>query len=581
VDDDLLRKYLSGEATDEEAARLRGELERDPAGVEALFAAAELERDLSDVVSKAPARRAFRARRRSAWPLLAAAAALLAIGVGVWFVASRPTPVGEIVRVQGTVRFADGRPAAPGDALFAGQGLETVGGRSGAAIRFADGTHANLNGGTRLSRIDEDGAGRRLKLDTGTVNVETKRPLVIETPQAEVKVLGTRFKISAAENGTRLEVETGRVRLRRISNGTGIDVPAGHFAVAAAGVELVAKPIAPARSKAADLVARMPPKSWFAAPDTKMRQVVPDPAKFPRIQAVSGPKSVVSSWSGAALDSRRNQLIVWGGGTSSYYGNEVYAFRVDDLAWERVTEPSTDLALGQQINRDGTPAARSTYSGLAYIAHADRLFALGGVIADNRGNTGADVTWTFDPGSRRWFNMNPSGTRPQTGAQNLCAYDPDGRKVWWFDRLGLFSYDFAANRWMKAGEDIVHSRTCAVDTKRGLLVVVGQGEVLAYDLRAGAPARQVWKTRAGDAFVAKERVGLDYDPLADRIVGWAGGAVHALDPESKVWDVVGAPGAPAPTVAGIYGRWRYVPSLGAFVLVTDIDENVHFFKLGR
>jgi hypothetical protein len=36
--------------------------------------------------------------------------------------------------------------------------------------------------------------------------------------------------------------------------------------------------------------------------------------------------------------------------------------------------------------------------------------------------------------------------------------------------------------------------------------------------------------------------------------------------------------APAPTQNGIFGRWRYVPSLDAFVVVTAIDQNVQFYK---
>jgi len=176
--------------------------------------------------------------------------------------------------------------------------------------------------------------------------------------------------------------------------------------------------------------------------------------------------------------------------------------------------------------------------------------------------------------------MQPSGSRPQTQAMNSCAYDSATRKVWWFDATGLHSYDFDANHWAKHTNEAPFDRTLAVDTKRGRLVAVGQREVIAFDLRAASPKPQVWKTTGGDAFIAK-RVGLDYDPVADRLVGWAGGPVYSLDPDTGVWTAHDAPGAPKPTDSGIYGRWRYVPGLDAFVLVTDVDEHVHFYKLGR
>ena len=57
--------------------------------------------------------------------------------------------------------------------------------------------------------------------------------------------------------------------------------------------------------------------------------------------------------------------------------------------------------------------------------------------------------------------------------------------------------------------------------------------------------------------------------------------VFVLHPDSGVWVAHHAPGAPKATETGIYGRWRYVPSVGAFVVATDVDENVHFFKLGK
>ena len=120
----------------------------------------------------------------------------------------------------------------------------------------------------------------------------------------------------------------------------------------------------------------------------------------------------------------------------------------------------------------------------------------------------------------------------------------------------------------------------AVDTRRGRLVAVGNGKLLTCDLRgAGSPVLQPWTTTGGEAFIAKPNPGFDYDAAADRLVGWAGGIVYALNPETKVWEGFDAPASPKPTTTGIFGRWRYVPSLDVFVVVTAIDENVHFYKL--
>ena len=69
--------------------------------------------------------------------------------------------------------------------------------------------------------------------------------------------------------------------------------------------------------------------------------------------------------------------------------------------------------------------------------------------------------------------------------------------------------------------------------------------------------------------------------MRDRFVGWNGGAVLSLDPVSKQWTSIDAPGAPARTPTVIYGRWRYVPGLDVFVVATTIDANVYLFKPGK
>ena len=183
---------------------------------------------------------------------------------------------------------------------------------------------------------------------------------------------------------------------------------------------------------------QMRPNSWWSVPKTHLRDVAPSRAKYPRIQARMGVKAVVANWSGGAFDTRRSRLIVWGGGHNGYGGNEIYAFNVDSLKWERLTDPTPNPVNGPraQVNPDGTPNSRHTYNGLACVAHADRFFA-------------------------------------------------------------------------------------------------------------------------------------------------SGGAVHALDPSTSIWTAYQAPGAPRPTKTGIYGRWQYVPGLDVFILVTSVDEDVHFYKMPR
>jgi hypothetical protein len=71
---------------------------------------------------------------------------------------------------------------------------------------------------------------------------------VIRTPNAKVKVIGTRFRTTAMKGETRVQVEEGRVELTRTSDGKSVAIAAGQYAVAAANTELVALPIVASRA---------------------------------------------------------------------------------------------------------------------------------------------------------------------------------------------------------------------------------------------------------------------------------------------------------------------------------------------
>jgi ferric-dicitrate binding protein FerR (iron transport regulator) len=547
MDDDLIRKYLAGEATEEERKRLRAELEADPAAAGALFDAAELERDLGELL------RAARPRRRR-WIVAAAAAGLLAASAYAFF--SGGTDLPRVELVEGAVS----PPLAAGERLEAGQDVDTNRGRL--VLRYDDGTRVELGAGSVLREL---GSRKSMLLTRGSLSAEVAkqpdgRPMVIRTPQGEATIVGTRFRLAVKTGATRLDVEEGKVRLTRLVDRASVDVVSGHFAVAAPG----AAPVALALKRG----------SWLSVPGTDMARVAADREKFPRVQGNMGAGAVIGAWSGAAFDRKRSRLVLWGGGYSDYFGNELYAFSTETLAWERLTDPTPDPNLNREMNADRTPNSRATYNGLAYVGHADRFFAIGGVVAGS-GALGCRTPWTFDFEAKKWA---AGVAAPSGGLGGACAYDPSTRKIWWGDGTGLYSHDLDAGTWTKHADDGFYYQTAAIDTKRGRLFFVGGGAMVSYDVRNGRPVRTAWATTGAESLVRASNPGVDYDPLRDRLVGWSGGPVFTLDPESRTWTSTNAPNAPPPTPNGIFGRWRYVPSLDAFVVVTAFDQNVHFYK---
>jgi len=144
------------------------------------------------------------------------------------------------------------RPLRAGDAILSGHGLET---RTQAVLvlLYPDRSKVELGAETVLREHSErggkDGVGKWYFVERGALRAQVSRQpkdqaTRIATAYGEATVLGTTLRITVdpdPKKGMRLEVEEGKVRLKHLDGKT-VDVPAGHFAVAAAGVELASKP---------------------------------------------------------------------------------------------------------------------------------------------------------------------------------------------------------------------------------------------------------------------------------------------------------------------------------------------------
>jgi outer membrane biosynthesis protein TonB len=167
------------------------------------------------------------------------------------------TTVAALEKIEGEVFVvtAAGRVAAKaGDGVPAGEALETAVAGSSAVVRFADGTRLELGADTLVREISDRQAnparGRRVMVARGSLTAEIPRqpadqPMTFATPHGEARVLGTSLRLDVGKV-TRLEVKEGRVRFTR-SDGKKVDVAPGQFAVAGAGTELAAKPLAQER----------------------------------------------------------------------------------------------------------------------------------------------------------------------------------------------------------------------------------------------------------------------------------------------------------------------------------------------
>lgn len=258
---DLTAAYLGGELDEAGRDRLAAILRNHPAARAAFAAALRQEVLLTEIFREAVA------QRRPAKPLVprlalsAAAALLLAALAGILLSRAGPAPPPAVLeRIEGTVwifqptgrsRATVGGPIPPGDTI------ETEGPASAAEARLEDGSRLRLSEAARAS-ISEG----RIFLERGHLDAEIRprpagRPFVIGTPQAELYILGTRLTVSTGEDLSVLRVEEGRVLMKRRSDAASAEVSAGHYAVAAPGIPLEARPLPPAGPRAGGPIVRI------------------------------------------------------------------------------------------------------------------------------------------------------------------------------------------------------------------------------------------------------------------------------------------------------------------------------------
>ena len=321
--------------------------------------------------------------------------------------------------------------------------------------------------------------------------------------------------------------------------------------------------------------AEMEPLTWMSVPNTRLDSVQADPKLYADLQG-NGFYTVVDAWNGAVVDTNRLRLVVWGGGHNDYYGNEMYAFDIEALQWMRLTDPTVEWNNCGDPNADGTANARHTYNGMQYVEHADRFFVSGGALNCTSGSCGADITWEFDFDTLTWTDRQATGDH-STMCENMSAYDPTTGTIYFGDVGGLYAYAWDDNTWTQLNQEYIYGKTGAIDPERGILVMVGGGEVFRYDIAGGDFEAEVSTAPA----LGGSTPGFVFDPQTDLFVAWNGGAVQTYDPDSGDWTEYDVPGAPEPTQQGIYGRWNYVPGVNAFILVTATDVDVHFFKLSE
>jgi hypothetical protein len=328
---------------------------------------------------------------------------------------------------------------------------------------------------------------------------------------------------------------------------------------------------------------------WFQIPNTSIQSLCPP---YTEIQGSTGCKAVMSAWSGGLFDTKRNRLVIHGGGHTDYYGNEIYAIdlNANPIAPVLVKDAShgsaiTNLSTCPETFLDGTPNARHIYNGELYLPNQDAYF-LYGAFKSICGNS-TDGQWQYSPVSGNWTQQTPS-THPnqaQNGSVPQFAYDPTSGNIYEVeDNTGIFwQYNIGGNTWTNLASVSgcgVLNMTTAIDNGRRLYFCVGNGGFNKVSLNAPYTATQLTGTGCS-AIIGASGPGFVYDPVQKLMVGWAGGnTAYIYNPDTDSCSTATYSGGPTTIQGnGTYGRFAYSPALGVFVVANSIDTNVYSLRL--
>ena len=147
------------------------------------------------------------------------------------------------------------------------------------------------------------------------------------------------------------------------------------------------------------------------------------------------PSSDISAWSGAAWDSRRGNLLIWGGDIGDEQGNEVYIFSGKTGLWSRGALPSQITSTnGIEHTVDGVmnaPLSGESWDNVVFLKNVDRMAVIG---VSRNGTTWRDPSTRLSTGPYFWdpAKADPNKVSGLTGSQVNPSAFPDviGGQMW-------------------------------------------------------------------------------------------------------------------------------------------------------
>ena len=340
--------------------------------------------------------------------------------------------------------------------------------------------------------------------------------------------------------------------------------------------------------------------------------------------------TVISAWSGAALDRTNKRLIIFGGGHGDYYGNEQYALSYGSpkpsfsIVYKATEPPNSTCAnltgpveghSSEEACTKGLPALRTpkgacyenplatapnsrhTYAGMTGIDALDNghpgFLVVGGAFACASGSGDQSDAWLEDLTTGQWKHM--SIPRPWSGSLGsvIAQYDSASKHVYLMSDNVFGAYDPERNTF-KQLSDVGGGIYAfgAVNPNTGEFVLfephAGINKIWGFDLKSGKKRDLTSKAIGCRPLLESTQEegprpyasGIAFDPGDRSLVIWpnAGASVFVFKDGNCTEENFAKSGSPPSSTTpeggqtgssnGTYGRWQNV-SPGLFLLVTD------------
>jgi chitodextrinase len=337
-----------------------------------------------------------------------------------------------------------------------------------------------------------------------------------------------------------------------------------------------------------------PTLGWFQIPNTAYQQVCPS---YTDIQGQSGCAAVANAWGSGWADTKRNRMVLFGGGHTDYFGNEVYIL---DLNANPISmRLGKDASHGSAISNlnscpdaysDGNPGSRHDNDGMVYLASQDLYFIHGGNLA----NCGSFTNnyWTLNPTTMAWTRPAVPSSAPNpnlNGSSSTLDYDTVSGKVYMVETNAntFWQWTPATNVWTVLNGNVGgacdthgYEHTSVIDPVRRFYFCVGVGDANKISLNAPYTVSNLSMTNCG-TIASDTGAGLAYDSSQGLIVMWSGGnTVYLYNPDTDSCTsqtYTGGPGAQQSS--GTYKRFQYFPGLGVFIVVNGSSQNAYSLRL--